>query len=658
MEIKKRIDELTDELLYHAKLYYTDDAPIISDYEYDMKMRELRELEEKYPELARHDSPTKRIGGAVLSQFEEVSHKYPMQSLQDVFSYSELDDFDKRVKERFADAFYTAELKIDGLSVCLEYEDGVFVRGATRGDGTVGEDVTENLKTVFDIPMKVNTEYKSLVVRGEVFMPQAVFEKLNAARAEKGQTLFANPRNAAAGSLRQLDSKICAQRRLSIYCFNLQNADELGFTSHKATLDYLASLGFKVISPYEYTDDMEKAKAFIEKMGAERYSLDAAIDGIVIKVDRLEQRNALGSTVKCPKWAVAYKYPPEEKKTKLLDIEINVGRTGVLTPTAILEPVRLAGTVVSRATLNNIGMIEQKDIRIGDTVIVRKAGEIIPEILGRDLSLRPEGTEPYSMPSVCPVCGAPVRVEEAAVRCTGAACPAQLSRSLEHFASRDAMDIDGVGPAVVDLLLENELIHSPADLYKLIPTDISSLPGMGEVSALKLCAAVENSKDRPLSRLLYAFGIRQVGAKAAKLLAKRYKTMDALAQASAEELCSIKDIGGVTAEYITEFFASERAEKLIGELKELGVNMTEPDDGTLSSLEGKTFVITGTLPSYSRKEAQEIIEKNGGTVSGSVSKKTDFLLAGEDAGSKLSKAQALGVPVIDESTLLEMIGNA
>ncbi|MBQ7624982.1 MAG: NAD-dependent DNA ligase LigA, partial [Clostridia bacterium] len=657
MEVKERIAYLTKELLYHSKLYYTDDAPEISDYEYDMKMNELKKLEAEYPEYALPDSPTTRIGGAVLSEFTEVTHRHQMQSLQDVFSYEELEAFDARIKERFPDAFYTVEMKIDGLSVCLEYENGVFVRGATRGDGSVGEDVTENLKTVFDIPMKIDADYPYLSVRGEVYMPQAVFAKLNAEREKKGQALFANPRNAAAGSLRQLDSKIAASRHLSIYCFNLQNAEELGFKSHKQTLEYLKERGFKTVSPFEFTNSIKEAERFIEKTGEIRETLDTAIDGIVIKVDSIAQRKALGSTVKCPKWAVAYKYPPEEKKTKLLDIEINVGRTGVLTPTAILSPVRLAGTTVSRATLNNKELIEQKDIRIGDTVIVRKAGEIIPEVLGRDLSLRPEGTVPFKMPEFCPVCGAPTVTEDVAVRCAGAACPAQISRSLEHFSSRDAMDIEGLGEAVTELLLENGLVKDPSDLYKLIPTDIAALPGMGEISALKLCDNIEKSKTRPLSRLVYAFGIRQVGAKAAKLLAKKYKTLDALAAANKEELCDIKDIGEITALYIVDFFSSERGKTLVRELKEMGINTEEPDDSVSSVLSGLTFVITGTLPTYSRKEAQDIIEKNGGAVSGSVSKNTDYLLAGEDAGSKLAKAQSLGTKIISEADLLEMIKN-
>lgn len=655
MDVQKRIESLTKELLRHAKLYYTNDEPEISDFEYDMLMVELRNLEAQYPQFALVDSPTKRVGGAILEGFAEVEHSYPMQSLQDVFSYDEIRDFDKRIKQQFPDAAYTVELKIDGLSVCLEYKNGMFVRGATRGDGRVGEDVTENLKTIFDIPMQVETKYEDLVVRGEVYMPLSVFNRLNAKREARGLQLFANTRNAAAGSLRQLDSKICAERGLSIFCFNLQNSEQLGFTTHKETFEYLKNTGFKVVEPYTYTNDVDEIIAFIEYIGENRDTLDFAIDGIVIKVNDIRQRKVLGSTVKCPKWAVAYKYPPEEKPTKLLDIVIQVGRTGVLTPNAVLEPVRLAGTTVSKATLHNRDMIAQKDIRIGDTVIVRKAGEIIPEVLGVDISKRPDNTVPYTMPSICPVCGAPTVQEDAFVKCSGDSCPAQISRRLEHYASRDAMDIEGLGPAIIEALLEADLIKTAADLYKLIPSDLASLEGMGEKSGLKTVDAIQKSKAQPLSRLLFAFGINQVGQKAAKILAEKYENIDNLISASSDELMQIRDIGKITAENIVNWFDKGQSKTLIDELKTLGVNMTEPHVEKGTSLEGKTFVITGTLPTYSRKEAQDLIERNGGKVSGSVSKKTDYVVAGEEAGSKLVKAQELGINIVDENGLLELI---
>ncbi len=654
MSVKERIQQLTKELSHHAKLYYTFDTPEISDYEYDMLMVELRKLESEYPEFALPDSPTQRVGGKVLEGFEEVTHSYPMQSLQDVFSYDEISEFDGRIKAAFPDAEYTVELKIDGLSVCLEYRDGLFVRGATRGDGTTGEDVTHNLKTIMDIPFTVDTEYEYLAVRGEVYMPNSVFDRLNEQRREKGLQLFANPRNTAAGSLKQLDSRVCASRRLSVFCFNLQNGEELGFAKHSDTLEYLKQIGCKVVAPYIVTVDVERIIEFIEHIGDTRDTLDFAIDGIVIKVNDIAQRNVLGSTVKCPRWAVAYKYPPEEKPTKLLDITVQVGRTGVLTPNAVLEPVRLAGTTVSRATLHNRDMIAQKDIRIGDTVIVRKAGEIIPEVLRADLSQRSPDSVPYVMPDTCPVCGAPTVEDDAFVRCSGDSCPAQLSRRLEHFASRDAMDIEGLGPAIVDMLLEENLVQDAADLYSLQPQDIAALPGMGEKSALKLVSAIADSRSQPLSRLLFAFGINQVGQKAAKILAEEYGDIDTLASADADSLTALRDIGAITADNIVGWFGRESSKMLVDKLKAAGVNMTQPKTERGTALEGKTLVVTGTLPTLSRKEAQELIEKHGGKAAGSVSKKTDFVVAGEDAGSKLTKAQELGIPVIDEAELLRM----
>lgn len=654
-QIQQEIRQLTRELLHHARLYYNEDAPEIPDYEYDAMQRRLRELEEQYPQYALPDSPTRRVIGTVLEGFAQVRHPYPMESLQDVFSFDEILEFHRRVQEQFPGMEYTVELKIDGLSVCLQYEDGRFVRGATRGDGQVGEDVTENLRTVFDIPMELQDK-RPLWIRGEVFMPVKVFQRLNAQREAAEETPFANPRNAAAGSLRQLDSSVCARRKLSIYCFNLQNAREAGFATHDAALRFLKEQGCKVIEPYIVTADPEEIFTFIRTMGDRRDALPCGIDGIVIKVNDLAARETLGSTAKCPRWAIAYKFPPEEKPAKLRDIVVQVGRTGVLTPNAVFDPVRLAGTTVSRATLHNLDFIRQRDIRVGDTILVRKAGDIIPEVLGVDHSLRPEGAAEFEMPSVCPVCGAPVVQEpgEAAFRCTGAECPAQLLRSITHFAGRDAMDIDGLGPAVVQLLVEQKLAASPADLYTLRLTDVASLDRMGRRSAKKLLEAIEKSKQQPLSRLLYAFGIRQVGQKAAGLLARQFGSMDRLQEATREELCAIPDIGEITAESLCRWLKSAQSRHLIARLREAGVNMTQPDEQLSHRLEGRTFVITGTLEKRSRQEMTQFIQQHGGKVSGSVSKRTDYLVAGEDAGSKLQKARELGVPVLTEGELEAM----
>ena len=656
-DIQKEMQQLTEQLLYHARRYYNDDAPEISDFEYDKMQVRLRELEKEYPQYARPDSPTQRVIGAVLEGFEEVRHPYPMESLQDVFSFEELRDFDSRMKERFPDAEYTVELKIDGLSVCLEYENGRFVLGATRGDGRVGENVTENLKTVFDIPMEMPTEHGHLWVRGEVYMPTKVFERLNAQREAAEQPLFANPRNAAAGSLRQLDSSICAQRKLSMFCFNVQNARELGFRTHDQSLQYLKQMGCKVVEPYIVTRDVEDIFDFIRTMGDRRDALPCGIDGIVIKLNDLAQREQLGSTAKVPRWAVAYKFPPEEKPARLLDIVIQVGRTGVLTPNAVFEPVRLAGTSVSRATLHNLDFIRQRDIRVGDTILVRKAGDIIPEVLGVDHSRRPENAQPFEMPAVCPVCGAPVVQEEgeAAFRCTGAECPAQLLRSITHFAGRDAMDIEGLGPALVQSLVEEKLVASPADLYTLRLPDVTMLERMGEKSAQNLLTAIEKSKQNPLSRLLFAFGIRQVGQKAAETLARQYGTLDALMQADREQLTQTFDVGEITAGNLYQWLHSPQSLHLIRRLREAGVNMTQPDQQESRRLEGLTFVLTGTLSRYTRAEATQRITRNGGKVSGSVSNKTSYVLAGEDAGSKLTKAQSLGIPILDEDALDAML---
>ena len=656
-DIQQEMQQLTEKLLYHARRYYNEDAPEISDFEYDKMQCRLRELEAQYPQFARPDSPTRRVIGAVLEGFEEVRHPYPMESLQDVFSFEEIREFDRRMKARFAQVEYTVELKIDGLSVCLEYENGSFVLGATRGDGHVGENVTENIKTIFDVPMTVDTQHAHLWVRGEVYMSGKVFDRLNAQREAAGEQLFANPRNAAAGSLRQLDSSICAQRKLSMFCFNVQNARELGFKTHSESLEYLKKLGCKVVEPYTVTDDVEAILNFIHTMGDKRDTLPCGIDGIVIKVNDLAQREELGSTSKVPRWAIAYKYPPEEKPAKLLDIVIQVGRTGVLTPNAVFEPVRLAGTSVSRATLHNLDFIRQRDIRVGDTIIVRKAGDIIPEVLGVDHSRRPEDAAEFRMPETCPVCGAPVVQEEgeAAFRCTGAECPAQLLRSITHFASRDAMDIEGLGPALVQSLVEEGLVASPADLYALRLPDVAMLERMGEKSAQNLLSAIEKSKGNPLARLLFAFGIRQVGQKAAQTLAKQFGTLDKLLEADREQLTQVFDIGAITAENLWQWLHSQQSQHLITRLKEAGVNMTQPDEQESRKLEGLTFVLTGTLSRYTRNEASELIVRHGGKVSGSVSQKTSYVLAGEDAGSKLTKAQSLGIPILDEDALDAML---
>ena len=657
MDVQKEIQQLTEQLLYHARRYYNEDAPEISDFEYDKMQVRLRQLEAEYPQFARPDSPTKRVIGAVLEGFREVRHPYPMESLQDVFSFDEIREFDSRMKARFDNVEYTVELKIDGLSVCLEYQNGQFVLGATRGDGKVGEDVTENMKTIFDLPMTVDTDLDPLWIRGEVYMSNKVFDRLNAQREAAGEQLFANPRNAAAGSLRQLDSSICAQRKLSLFCFNVQNARELGFGTHSQSLEYLKQLGCKVVEPYIVTSHVEDILDFIREMGDKRDTLPCGIDGIVIKVNDLAQREELGSTSKVPRWAIAYKFPPEEKPAKLLDIVIQVGRTGVLTPNASFEPVRLAGTSVSRATLHNLDFIRQRDIRVGDTIIVRKAGDIIPEVLGVDHSRRPEGTVPFEMPKTCPVCGAAVVQEEgeAAFRCTGAECPAQLLRSITHFASRDAMDIEGLGPALVQSLVEEKLVASPADLYTLRLPDVAMLERMGEKSAQNLLAAIEKSKQNPLARLLFAFGIRQVGQKAAQTLAREYGTLDALMEADKERLIQTFDVGEITAENLYQWLHSEQSLHLIQRLREAGVNMNQPDQQVSRKLEGKTFVLTGTLSRYTRSEAGALIEQHGGKVSGSVSKKTSFVLAGEDAGSKLTKAQSLGIPILDEDGFEAML---
>lgn len=656
MDPKDRIDELTELLTQANYRYYVLDDPTMPDFEYDHLLRELEDLEKAHPELAAADSPTKRVGGEALSQFEKVTHPVPLMSLQDVFSMEELDAFLNRVLESEGNAQFSVEPKIDGLSVALEYVDGQFVRGATRGDGSVGEDVTENLKTIRAIPMRLENAPPRLIVRGEVFMPKKSFEKLNARQEQEGKPLFANPRNAAAGSLRQLDPKIAAKRGLDIYVFNIQLAEGVSFTRHSETLEYLKSLKFKVI-PYKRLTSVEDIHAEILSINENREKLICDIDGAVIKVDDLSQREHLGATAKFPRWAAAYKYPPEIKPTVVEDIVVQVGRTGVLTPKAVVRPVRLAGTTVTNATLHNQDFISQRDVRIGDTVLIRKAGEIIPEILEVDLSKRPVDAVPYHLPERCPACGARVEQDEdgAFLRCTGAECPAQLSRNIAHFVSRDAMDIDGLGSAIVDGLIEKGLIHSPADIYYLTLEDIKSLWKSGSTAAKKLLAAIENSKQQDVSRLIYALGIRQVGAKTGKVLASSFGSLDALMDASVEALTEVPDVGGVTAENIYAWFRQEQSVHMIARLRQAGVNFESKRVITDARFAGKTFVLTGALSKFTREEATEKIELLGGKASGSVSKKTSFVVVGENAGSKERKARELGIPILTEDEFLEML---
>ncbi|MBE6988543.1 MAG: NAD-dependent DNA ligase LigA [Ruminococcaceae bacterium] len=654
--MKAKIKELTDKLNYYARLYYEDDAPEISDYEYDMMAQELKKLEAEYPEFIQPDSPLHRIGGKPLEKFEQITHQYPMESLNDVFSFDEIRDFDNTVKERFPQAVYSVEVKIDGLSVCLEYENGYLKTGATRGDGTIGEVVTNNIRTIREIPLKIDDD-RHIFIRGEVYMPHKSFNEINEKREKNGEQLLANPRNAAAGSLRQLDSKICAERKLSIFCFNLQNSAELEVFSHEKGLELISSLGLKTVNPRLKTGDIDEVLAFIEKIGTDRYTLDFDIDGIVIKVDDFEIRSAMGSTAKAPRWAVAYKYPPEEKPTILRDIPIKVGRTGVLTPNAEFDTVRLAGTSVSRATLHNLDFIREKDIRIGDTIIVRKAGDIIPEVVRVDKTKRTGAEIIFNMPTHCPVCGAEVRVDEeqAAIKCTGAECPAQLSRKLTHFASRGAMDIEGLSEARIDMLLEAGLIKNQADLYKLSPQDVAQLDRMGAKSAENLITAIENSKSRGLAKLLFGLGIDLIGQKAAKVLAQNFADIDEVMAADREKLTSIYDFGEKMADSLIDWMSSEQGSDLIAKLKEAGVDMTSKEEKALDILKGKTFVVTGTLSRYSRTEITSLIEKLGGKATGSVSKKTSYVVAGEDAGSKLKKANELGIPVLTEEDFEKLI---
>lgn len=661
-EVYDRIRKLRSKLLYHAKLYYVYDAPEISDYDYDMMYAELVRLEKEYPQYFDSDSPTQRVGGRALDKFDKVTHTVTMNSLTDVFSYDELSDFLLRMRESAPGAYYSVEPKIDGLSVALTYENGVLVRAATRGDGTVGEDVTQNIRTVFSVPMKLKEPLPYLCVRGEVYMPHANFERTNAKRASLGQPLFANPRNAAAGSLRQLDPKITASRGLDIFIFNVQEGmlymDGTAPDSHTKELDRLGELGFPVLRERVRVSEFDEIKAHIEKLGKLRENLEYDIDGVVIKIDSIEARRRIGEGTNTPKWAVAYKFPPEQKKTKLLSVDIAVGRTGVLTPTAVLEPVRLAGTTVSRATLHNLEFIREKDIMIGDTVTVQKAGDIIPEIVCSYPALRDGSEQKFDMPEVCPSCGEPVFYDEdegAATRCTNSLCPAQIARRIEHFASKDAMNIDGLGPQIVELLLSSKLISDAADLYSLNANQLERLERMGEKSAKNLVTAIEASKSAGLERLIYALGIRNIGEVAAAALAARYKTLEALFDATAEEICKIEDFGSVTADCVVNFFSHPQNIALCRRLISAGV-LTEATEKQESNIfAGMTFVLTGTLPTMTRDEASDLIKKRGGKVSGSVSSKTTWVLAGEEAGSKLTKAKSLGIPVIDEDAFIKMM---
>ena len=656
MEPQKRMQELTALLNEAGYRYYVLDDPTLPDFEYDRLLRELENLEKEYPECTLPDSPTKRVGGQAVNTFGEVTHAVPLMSLQDVFSMEELEDFLVRTKEALPNAAYSVEPKIDGLSVALEYENGRFIRGATRGDGVVGEDVTENLKTIRSIPMMIENAPSRLIVRGEVYMPKKTFHALNAVLEENGEKTFANPRNAAAGSLRQKDPKVTAKRKLDILVFNVQLAEGVTFTSHCETLEYLKSLRFKVI-PYKKLSDSNAIKKEIIRINEEREKLPCDIDGGVVKLDDLAERETLGATAKFPRWAVAYKYPPEVKPTVVEDIVVQVGRTGVLTPKAVVAPVRLAGTTVTNATLHNQDFISRLDVRIGDTVRIRKAGEIIPEILEVDLSKRPKNAKPYFLPDRCPVCGAEVVRDEdgAFLRCTGAECPAQLSRNIAHFVSRDAMDIDGLGSAIVESLISQKLIKSPADIYYLTLEEISGLWKSGTTAAKKLLAAIEASKQQDVSRLIYALGIRQVGAKTGKSLAAAFGSMDALMGASLEELIAVPDIGEITANSIYEWFRQDQSRHLIRRLREAGLNFESKRVPTDTRLAGKTIVLTGSLSRFTREEATEKIELLGGKASGSVSKKTSFVVAGENAGSKERKARELGIPVLTEDEFLEMI---
>ena len=649
-ELKRTIEKLNNE-------YYVLDAPSVSDFEYDALMRRLIELEEQNPELKAADSPTQRVGGKALAQFASVTHVVPLESLTDVFSFDELESFVRHTDDVLqGKSAYVTEPKIDGLSVAVEYIDGKLYRGATRGDGLKGEDVTENLKTIRSLPKIIENAPHRLIVRGEVYMARDTFIELNAQREIDGEKLFANPRNAAAGSLRQLDSKIAASRRLDIIVFNIQYSEGKDFSAHSETLDYLKDIGFPVV-PYKLCSGFSDCRGQIEWLGENRDTLPYDIDGAVVKLDDLEKRKALGSTAKAPRWAVAYKYPPEKKETVVQDIVVQVGRTGALTPKAVVSPVRLAGTTVTNATLHNQDIIDRLDIRIGDTVVIQKAGEIIPEILEVVKSKRPRGTKPFIFPDLCPECGSPVVRDEdgSALRCTGAECPAQLLRHLAHFASREAMDIDGLGISLCEALINSGLVKTPADLYYLDAQSVAALDRMGRKSAENLMAAIENSKQRGLAKLLCAFGIRQVGSKAAKALASNYASLDELLSATEDELCSIPDIGPITADYLVSWLRNPQSLHQIKLLRNAGVSFESHEEKLDNRFAGMTFVLTGALSAFTRDEATAVIESFGGKVSSSVSKKTSYVVAGEESGSKLTKAQSLGIPVLTEGEFCAMI---
>ena len=657
MEIQHEIDKLRREIEYHSMLYYVMDAPVISDYEFDMLMQRLKALEAEHPELITPDSPTQRVGGQALSQFEQVRHQVPLESLTDVFSYDELFAFGDRMDDLLTEPHdYVVEPKIDGLSMSLEYENGVFVRGATRGDGAVGENVTENLRTVRSLPLRIENAPERLIVRGEVYMSKAVFAELNAEREIRGEALLANPRNAAAGSMRQLDPKVAASRKLDIICFNLQYSSDGGYETHAQTLDAMRGMGFPVVG-YQQYDNIRDCVERIEWLGEHRDELPYDMDGAVIKINRLDQRESLGSTAKAPRWAVAFKYPPEKKESRVLDIVVQVGRTGVLTPKVIVEPVRLAGTTVSAATLHNQDNIDRLDLRIGDTVLLQKAGEIIPEVLSVNRDKRPEGTVPFTLPKLCPECGSPVVRDEdgVALRCTSPECPAQRLRNIAHFASREAMDIEGLGISVCESLVNAGLVKTPADLYYLKAEDIAALERLGDKSAQKLIAAIDKSREAGLARLLCAFGIRQVGQKAAKVLASHYSDLDALMAAGAEELTLVPDIGAITAGFITEWFSKPQSLHQIRLLRDAGVDFSSHEEKKDDRFAGMTFVLTGALQQFTRDEASALIESFGGKASSSVSKKTSYVVAGENAGSKLTKAQSLGIPVLSETEFADML---
>lgn len=653
-DAKKRIDELVKLLNYHSQLYYVEDRNEITDYEYDMLQQELKGLEEQFPQFVRSDSPTQRVGGKAISIFEKVTHKVQMGSLQDVFSFEQVRSFIETVQQTVDKPQFVVEPKIDGLSVSLEYHNGELAIGSTRGDGFVGEDVTSNLKTVKSIPIKINEELPLIEVRGETYMPRNVFLKLVKEQEDNDEQPFKNPRNAAAGSLRQKDPKIAAKRKLDIFVFNVQQIEGKELTSHKESLDYLKTLGFKTIPDYKRVSTADEVIDCIKAIGEKRFDLPFDIDGVVIKVDDFRQREVLGATAKVPKWAVAYKFPPEEKTSKLLDIELNVGRTGAITPVAVFEPVFLAGTSVSRATLHNQDFIREKNISVGDIIKVRKAGDIIPEVLG---SVEKHGDGVFTLPECCPVCGTKLvkSEEEAAVRCPNVECPAQIFRSIVHFASKGAMNIDGLGPQIVHTLLDNKLITSVADLYTLSENKLLQLDNFKEKSVNNLLSAIEKSKSNSLDRLVFGLGIRNIGQASAKLLCDKFGDLDNIMNASAEQISEIDGFGGVMAQSVYNAFHEEHMIELIKRLKECGINTKYEKIQIDDRFAGKTFVLTGTLPTLKRSEAKALIEKYGGKASGSVSKKTDYVLAGEEAGSKLDKAQQLGIEIITEEQFKDMI---